>query len=166
MKNEYKITKELMVSWGKEIYLNGAFNIIMFFMWGFIALGGLYSVINRIIFGGDFLDWYISIFLLAIGIFKLFIQRYLIWANRYKVMSKTYGVSEWLRTTEFTDEDIILTDHTSVTKLRYANIKRIIEKDKIVMIFFNNNLAIRLHKDAFMDCTWEECREKIRLMRH
>ena len=91
MKNEYKITKELMVSWGKEIYLNGAFNIIMLFMWGFIALGGLYSVINRIIFGGDFLDWYISIFLLAIGIFKLFIQRYIIWANRYKVMSKTYG---------------------------------------------------------------------------
>ena len=79
--------------------------------------------------------------------------------------SQTYGVSEWIRSTEFTDDEIVLTDHTSVIKLQYANIQAIKEKGNVVMIFLNNNLAIRLYKNTFVEGSWDACKEKINALR-
>ena len=77
-------------------------------------------------------------------------------------MSKNYGVAEWLRTTEFTDDEIILTDYNSVSKFQYNNIKAIVEKSNLVFIIFNGSFAIRLYKDAFVEgSSWEDCKEKI-----
>jgi hypothetical protein len=75
------------------------------------------------------------------------------------MLSKTYGVSEWIRSAEFTQDGILLSDHNSVVTLQYKNIQKIIEKKDVVMIFFNNNAAVRLYKDAFVEGSWEECKE-------
>ena len=96
--------------------------------------------------------------MLIIAIFKLFIQRFIVWSKRYKLYSTTYGVTEWMRTTEFLDDEIVLTDHTSVTKFKYSNIQRIKEKGNVVMIFMNHNMALRLYKEAFVEGSWEECK--------
>ena len=64
-----------------------------------------------------------------------------------------------MRTTEFLEDEIVLTDHTSVSKLKYSNIKKIKEKNNIVIIFMNDNMALRLYKDAFVEGSWEECKE-------
>ena len=39
------------------------------------------------------------------------------------------------------------------------------EKNNGVIIFLNHNTAIRLYKDAFVEGSWEECKEKINAMR-
>ncbi len=161
MKNEYKITKELMMSWAKEYHLFGAANIILFVLWCIVGLIGLGMLILLISIGGEWVHWYLSILFLALSVFKLVFSRFFAVSNRYKLLSKTYGVSEWTRTTEFADDEIIITDHTSVTRFKYDNIKKIKDKNNVVMIFFNNNLAIRLYKDAFVEGSWEECKEKI-----
>ncbi|MBE6662212.1 MAG: YcxB family protein [Ruminococcaceae bacterium] len=82
------------------------------------------------------------------------------------MFSKTYGVTEWMRTTEFTDAAIILTDHTTVNQVRYENIEQIKEKGNCVMIYLNHNMALRIYKDAFVEGTWEACIEKIEAMRN
>ena len=165
MKNEYKITKQLMMSWAKEYHIQGAANIILFVLWGVVGLMGLSIIVLEAMLtsmgGGDGLNWYIGILLLLLAIFKLFIARYVVWSKRYKLYSDTYGVPEWIRTTEFAQDEIILTDHTSVTKLKYENVKKIKEKGNVVMIFLKHGLALRLYKDAFVEGTWEECKEKI-----
>ena len=69
-----------------------------------------------------------------------------------------------MRTTEFLEDEIVLTDHTSVSKLKYSNIKKIKEKNNIVMIFMNDNMAWRLYKDAFVEGSWEECKNIINSM--
>ena len=70
-----------------------------------------------------------------------------------------YGVSEWTRTTEFTDSEISVTDHTSAsTKIRYENLKKVKEYGNEVILFFKDNMAIRIYKDAFTEGSWEECR--------
>ena len=69
-----------------------------------------------------------------------------------------------MRTIEFLDDEIVLTDHTSVSKFQYSNIEKIKEKNNVVMIFMNHNLALRLYKDAFVEGSWEECKEKINSM--
>ncbi len=158
MKNEYKITKELMMSWAKEYYLPNTASIVLFALWMSVGVFGLFLLGLCIMGVGDFLNWFISVWFIAISAFKLYFQRFLIISKRYELFSKTYAVPEWIRTTEFTDDEIILSDHTSVTKLKYHNIKKIKEKSNLVMVFFNDNLALRIYKDAFTQGSWEECK--------
>ena len=75
--------------------------------------------------------------------------------------SKIYGVTEWIRSVDFGDDEITVTDHNSVYKYRYTDIKRIKEKNESVIIFFKFNLVIKLYKDAFVTGSWEECKRMI-----
>ena len=170
MKNEYKVTKKLMMSWVRESYFINGINIVIFILYCALGIADLamtaFFIVNKV----RWTSLYLSVFILILLVYRLVIYRFLLMSNRYKMLSKTYGVSEWLRTTEFTDEEIILFDHTSVSdfnsvsKFKYDNIKKIVERNKFVMIFFNSNLSIRLYKDAFVESSWEECKEKINSM--
>ena len=75
------------------------------------------------------------------------------------MFARTYGINEWLRTIEFLEDEIVLTDHTTVNKLQYHNIKKVIDKGNVVLILMNDNIAFRLYKDAFVEGSWEECKE-------
>ena len=161
MKNEYKITKDLIKSWAKEYHLHGTANIFLFFLWCVVGIVGISGMIFSIVLHTDWMVVYLYALMLIIAVFKLFIQRFIVWSKRYKLYSATYGVSEWMRTTEFLDNEIVLTDHTSVSKFKYGNIQRIKEKGNVVMIFMNNNMALRLYKDAFVDGSWESCKKLI-----
>ena len=164
MKNEYKITRDVMMSWSKSIFGTAtvAFSIfycvIIFFSF---ALLGLLAFIRST----DWKLWLMGIFILIFASYRLFFLRYYFFAKRYKILSKTYGVTEWIRTTEFNDDEIVLTDHNSVCKLKYKNIKRISDNGNNVIIYFNDNLSARLYKDAFVEGTWEECLAKIDSLR-
>ena len=164
MKNEYKITKKEIMSWAKEYHLHGAANIIHFALWCVVGVIGLGLIILYSFIGGEWVEWYLSTLFLFLSIFKLFFWRFVIWLKRYKLSSATYGVTEWTRTIEFLENEIVLTDHTSVSKLKYSNIKKIKEKNNKVMIFMNNNTALRLYKDTFVEGSWEECKDKIKSM--
>ena len=158
MKNEYKITKDLIKSWAKEYHLHGTANIFLFILWSVVGVIGFFGLIFSVAMSLDWKIIYLYALMLIIAIFKLFIQHFIVWSKRYKLYSTTYGVTEWMRTTEFLDDEIVLTDHTSVTKFKYSNIQRIKEKGNVVMIFMNNNMALRLYKDAFVEGSWEECK--------
>ena len=159
MKNEYKITKQLVMSWAREYHLQGAANIVLFVLWVLVGMMGLTLVALYLTIGTrDWVDWYIAGLLLFLSIFKLFFSRFIIFSNRYKMLSKTFGVTEWTRMIEFCEDEIVLTEHNAITKLRYENIKKIKEKDNTVLIFFNDNLCVRLYKDAFVNCTWADCK--------
>ncbi len=164
MKNEYKVTKELMMSWAKEYHLHGAASIIFFILHCFIGVCGLCLLLLNI-FIGDWRYYFLAAVALFISIFRLLFSRFFVLKNRYKIYSKTYGVTEWMRTTEFTDEAIVITDHTAVNQVHYENIEKIKEMGNCVILFLNHNMGVRIYKDAFVEGTWEECREKINAKR-
>ena len=153
-----------MMSWAKEYHLQGVANIILFVLWSIVGVIGLGMLALLSLSGGNWINWYVSILFLLLSVFKLFFSRFFAFSNRYKLLSRTYGVTEWVRTTTFLDDEIVLTDHTSVSKLQYSNIKKIKEKGNVVMIFMNHNIALRLYKNAFVEGSWEECKEKINSM--
>jgi len=159
IKNEYKITRELMRKWAREDRFGNPANILIFSLYVFVGVIGIAMLCLLFIFGGDALNWFFAFFFVLFPVFRLTFVPYQAWTSRYKMMSKTYGVAEWTRTTEFSDEEITVKDHTSVTKLQYGNVKKIKEKDNEVMIFFNNRLLLIIYKDAFKKGTWEECRK-------
>ncbi len=165
MKNEYKITKELMMSWAKEYHLHGKVQIFNFILYCLLLVCGVAMLLFNLVVG-EWIYYYLAGLSLFVSIFQLFFSRFVVWKKRYKMFSKTYGVTEWMRTTEFTDEAIILTDHTSVSHIQYENIENIKEKGNRVMIYLNHNMALRIYKDAFIEGSWEECLEKIEAMRH
>ena len=164
MKNEYKITKKEMMSWAKEYHLHGAANVILFIVWCIFGISSVVGLILSVLLRNGWVDIYMFALFTFIAFFKLFLARFFVCSKRYKLYSTTYGVSEWMRTTEFLEDEIVLTDHTSVSKLKYSNIKKIKEKNNIVMIFMNDNMALRLYKDAFVEGSWEECKNKINSM--
>ena len=108
MRNEYKITKNEMMSWAKEYHLVGKVNIVLFILWCVVGIIGLGEIILLSFVGGDWFDWYISILFLSLAVFKLFFSRFLAISQRYKLFSKTYGVSEWIRATEFTKKSVFV----------------------------------------------------------
>ena len=159
MKNEYLVTKQLIKSWAEEYHVRGASNVVLFVFWCVIGFLGLGMLGVLIVVGGDWLYWYIAILFLLISVFKLFIARFIVWSKRYKVASRTYGVPEWKRSTEFTEEDIVVTDHTTVQHVRYENVSGFSENGNVVMIYFHDDLAIRIYKDAFVEGSWEQCKQ-------
>ncbi len=162
MKNECTITKNEMMSWAKEYHIRGARAIFSFILWCVLGVCGLLITIASLLGGSEKWGFFVfGILYVALCIYKLFFSRFVYYSRRYKLYSQSYGVTEWQRTIEFTENEIVITDHTSVTKLLYSNVKKIIEKNNIAIIIFNNNLAIRLCKDTFTEGTWEECKEKI-----
>ena len=159
MRNEHKITKELMMSWAKDFYLVRASDIILAILWSIVAFCGLTLLATSIIVGGDALNWLLAFLFLFLSVYKLFFGRFVYISKRYKMFAKTYGVDEWLRTIEFTENEIVLTDHTTINKLQYCNIKKVIEKGNVILILLNDNIAFRLYKDAFVEGSWEECKK-------
>jgi hypothetical protein len=159
MRNEHKITKELMMSWAKDFYLVRASDIILAILWSIVAFCGLTLLATNIIVGGDVLNWLLAFLFLFLSVYKLFFGRFVYISKRYKMFAKTYGVDEWLRTIEFLEDEIVLTDHTTINKLQYYNIKKVIEKGNVILILLNDNIAFRLYKDAFVEGSWEECKK-------
>jgi len=161
MKNEYKITKDLIKSWAGEYPLYGAVNILLFLVWCIAGILGITGLILSTVLGLDRWVTWLYVLITLIALYRLFVWRYVLWAKRYKIYADTYGVTEWIRTVEFTDEEIILTDHTSVNRFRYSNIRKIKEKGNLVILLMQHNLVLRLYKDAFSEGSWEECEEKL-----
>ena len=149
-----------MKSWIKEFRLQGTANIILFFLWCALWVIWLASLIELTFFGGHPLLW--VLFFVSLLLINHY-SPYFVLNKRFHVLSEKYGLSEWIRSTEFKDDEIILSDHTTVLKFKYEDIKEIKEKNNVVMIFFkkDRNRAIRLYKDAFVEGTYEECKAKI-----
>ena len=154
------------MSWAKEYHLHGAKTIILFIIYCLAGLCGLTLLALLAIADGHWTRWFLAVWLTVLCVYRLFFARFVSWSNSYKMMAKTYGVTEWIRTVEFTDREIICKENDAACMtFRYDNIKRIKEKGNIVFIFFNDNLTLRLYKDAFTEGSWEECNEKLNAMR-
>lgn len=162
MKNEYKVNKKLMMSWAKKYYIQGTAGIILFVLEIFLLVLGLALLALLIAFGGDFLRWYCAFLFLFISVFKLFFARFIAMSRRHKVLSLLYGVSEWTRTIEFGEDEITITDHNSTSKVQYSLIKKIKDskkKNEIEILSHSSIGGLKLYKDAFVEGSWEECRE-------
>lgn len=153
--------KKRMMSWTKMFFLYGIRSKISFIMCALIAILALYYAIKFWYWG---LEWYIVCYFLLLSslpIYKMFFSRFVTCSKNYKMLSKTYGVAEWIRTIDFLDNEIILKDHTSKLPLQYSNICKIKEKADMALIHFNNKMIVIVYKESFVDGSWDECKALI-----
>lgn len=169
MKNEYKITKELMKSWAKGYHFKSIHNIIglimgcCIFLYGAIWSFEIYYLLGyHIIYFPEYLAAeIILIFITLLPLYMIFIRPTVLYTKTYKAYSKIYDVPEWTRTVEFTDTEIIVTDHTSVNKYLYKNLRGFKERKDHVIINFGHGTGARIYKNAFVEGTWEDCKKLI-----
>ena len=171
MKNKYTITKKLMKSWAKGWWFNSAdnmFTLLYACFWSAFALYFPYLFIHLFYFlSVEMPDLVYSaysvmchtgslLFLLLIP----FIPR-IRCILKYNILRKNYSVKEWQRVTEFTEDEIIVTDHKSIFKYQYRTIRRVKERGNVVHIFLKSGTEIIIHKDAFVKGSWEKCKSLI-----
>lgn len=169
MKNEYKITKDIMKSWAKGFHTNGRANIILFIVSCYLLIAcPLLFIEFYYLYGYHFIyvtEYLIYMLLLVLFTFTAFYRIFITPSSSYKRLYRSYaeiyGVREWLRTTEFTDDEIVLADHRNIYRYRYKNVRKIKERDNLVIIFLNNGGGLHLYKDAFVNGSWEECKKFI-----
>ena len=166
MKNQYKVNKDLIMSWAEERVIHGTANKVLFALWCIVGALGIGILVAQFTRGGDVTDLYFAIFMIVLSLYKLTISHRVVWMRRYKFLVRSYGVEEWIRTVEFTLDDIVVTDHTSVCKIRYKDIVKIKEKGNFVLLLVHPNMAIRLYKDAFVEGDWEKCKLMIDLLKN
>ena len=165
MKNEYAINKQEMMSWAKEVYFVGVASIVQLVLWIAVGLSGVGVLAFAAAVGASWIFWYVGVMLIFLAVFRLVISRYIFFAKRYNLLSSIYGRTEWTRSVEFLADEIVLTDHTAVSRVSYDGISAIRERGRVVMIFFRNNAAIRIYKDAFTEGSWDECRAMLDAVR-
>lgn len=158
MKNEFTVTKQEMLSWVKRYNFTGAANKILFALYLLLGLVGVSLLLTVISNDGDKFGGAIGIASVIISVYKLLFERRVFMLRRYNLYAKTYGVDEWQRIIEFTDDEIVINDHNSTSRFRYENMRKIIDKGNVVFIVLNNNIAMRFYKDTFTEGTWEDCK--------
>ena len=159
MKNEYKITKDLMKNWAKEYYKNGGSYTARLILLVLVAVCEVGCAVYFLRFPVYHLLSLAAMVIFLFALYCIFLQPKVLYLKRYKMDFKIYGATEWIRSVDFGDDEITVTDHNSVYKYRYTDIKRIKEKNDRVIVFFKFNLAIILYKDAFVTGSWEECKK-------
>ena len=172
MKNEYTITKRLMRSWAKGGWFNSAGDMFRLLLVCFgtvvlIFLPYLFIHLFRFALGDEIPDilytfyFYIGhIGALLVLVLIPFAPR--IWyVRKYNTFCKIYSVKEWQRSIEFTEDEIIVTEHKSLFKYQYRTIRRVKKRGNVVHIFLKSGTEIIIHKDAFVSGSWEECKSLI-----
>ena len=144
------VTPELYKSWCLESMFRGrrlAFSIFWIVMLIFCSVCAILS--KHILFV------IYALFCAYQVIFRIF----LVAKINYKNLVKTYGHENWTRTVEFLDDKICLSEGNIVMDLSYSNISKIIEKENVITIFFNNKTLVRVYKNAVVEGSWEQCKE-------
>lgn len=153
MKNQYVVTPELYKSWCLESMFRGrrlAFSIFWIVMLIFCSVCAILS--KHILFV------IYALFCAYQVIFRIF----LVAKINYKNLVKTYGQVNWTRTIEFFEGKIYLEEGNIKMDLLYSNIVKTIEKDDNMAIYFNNKTLIRVYKNAFVDGSFEQCKELVK----
>ena len=160
MKNQYTVTKKMMLSWVKEFPVFTLASIVIYILYSIALVIGLSLIVTLSMFGGDSIDWLIGILIILISVYRLFLSRLVRTLTTYKRFREMFGKDEWVQTAEFCEEKIKVSLHTSTGEYDYRQIKKIIERGNSSIIVFKSG-ALRIYKDAFVEGSWEECKEKL-----
>lgn len=165
MKNEYIVSFPLMKSWAKDHPLRGysptrfILVCIFFFISICLSFSCLSTFLTAPVENSLFFVFSIIGFFCAAAFVLLFYYQ-IIWATKrqYKMLSSVLG-NQWTRTVLLEDTEIIWQDGTAYrTALSYASIVKIFEKEDYILLVFANRARLRLYRNSFVDCSWQDCK--------
>lgn len=161
MRNEYIIDWPLLKKWTNESHYSGI-RLVFFIVWCVLLVGELGFLVFSIASDMYTYAFYFAVIALF-SFYRAFFCNIIIAKQQYKRYAQTYGKNSWVRTISFEDNGIIIKEEKTETKYNYSDILEILENDENIYLKLQTKTVIRLYKSKFIDCTWEECKEKINL---
>ena len=147
VKNEYIVTEKMYLSWGRENWKKGA-QLVFLILWTILAV--CISLLN--ILGG----WTaFNIIMLLFCLYHGFLRNYVVTRAQYKRLSRAHGASDWVRTIDFGEDEILINDGNVSVKYAYKDITGMREKGNKIWLDAANKTVIRLYKDCFVDTDYE-----------
>lgn len=159
MKNEYKVTRELYKTWTIEGIFKGK-KLAIFIVWLVVAAAafgfGIYKIISALQGDGSAFEIIFSFAICAFGIYRAYFRTVMMSGKMYNLLAQNYGGENWQRKIEFLDNSVIMADGHKVLQNEYKNIQKISPKSYGMSILFNNGMLVRVYKDSFTNCTYDE----------
>ena len=159
MKNEYIIDWSLLKKWTNESHHSGI-RLAFFIFWCFLLAGSTVFTVLSIV-ANMYSNVFYFILIALFSFYRAFLWNIMIAKQQYKRFAQIYGKNSWVRTISFEDNEIIIREEKTETKYNYSDILEIVEKDERIYLKLQAKAVIRLYKSKFVDCSWEECKEKI-----
>ena len=128
MKNQYKITKNLMLSWLKDFSIFTFSTAVLYILYSIAAVIGLLLLATLLATGGVLSDYLTAILILIISFYRLFVSRIVRTMSTYKQLASTFKTTEWVQTVEFCEDKIKVTLHNSTGEYSYSQIKKVVER--------------------------------------
>lgn len=159
MKNECTVDYEMVKEWHGRLNVKGS-RLVIFIIWCVmmvLCLGfGALFVINRAHLYAVFFFW-TALFCF----YKGFIQPKSVARFQYKRLCQLYGKESWTRNVTFDDDGIKIEEEKNHSHYNYCDIVKITTKDDMIFLALKTNLCMILYESKFVDCTWEDCKQKI-----
>ncbi len=154
MKNQYKVTKKLLREWLTENMYKG-FQLGLNIGW---AALGIFSIFLMIFSCEDTADYVLFGVIIALCVYMCWLRIFPVTSVQYRRMAKIYGEENWVRTIDFGEDCITLSEGTISAAYAYKDIMSIREKGSRIWLTARNRTVLRLYKEAFIGGTWEECK--------
>ena len=160
MKNEYLVTLNLFLSWAFEGKFKGRW-LKFFIMWcafGLFYLGialGLRALISYLGYDYTIIFTLFSI-LSAFSFYCAFLRDAIRALGEYERSKKRYKPL-WIRSVEFTEENILLTDSEITLTYGYLDVNTVIDTKKAIVLSLIDGTLIRLYKDKFISSDPASC---------
>ena len=159
MKNEYTVDYQTIKNWHKELNVKGV-RLVLFIIWCVMTLlclaFGIVFAFNSAHIYAFFFFW-TALFCF----YKGFIQPKSVSRFQYKRLVSLYGKENWTRTVSFEDDGIIIEEEKNHSHYNYCDIVKITTKNDLIFLKLKTNLFLILYKSKFVDCTWDDCKQKI-----
>ena len=77
----------------------------------------------------------------------------------FNQLTKIHGSKSWMKTITISDTDIVISEGVTTVNCKTADVMRIIEKGDKIQLIMNNKMVVRMYKSAFVEGSWEACKE-------
>ena len=162
IKNEFQVTKELYMSWGKENMRKGS-SVGFRIFWCVMTAVSICLIALMCIWGG--VRKYMYVYAAALTFYcayRAFFRDMVLTRSQYRRNAKIFGGENWVRTIEFGEDEIISTDGSVMTvRTPYSEIVGIRDESNKIWIDTKKKMVIRLYKDKFVGGDFEKFRKFI-----
>lgn len=162
IKNEFQVTRELYMSWGKENMRKGS-RVGFRIFWCVMTAVLICLIVLMCILGGVRKYMYVyAVALMLYCAYRAFFRDKALTDSQYRRNKKIFGGENWVRTIEFGEDEIISTDAAVMTvRTPYSEIVGIRDEGNKIWIDTKKNMAIRLYKDKFIGGDFENFKKFI-----
>ena len=161
MRNEFPVTKDLYMSWGKENMWKGS-RLRFKILWIVTAILLLAFIVLLHIAGDGRLYLYAyGVSMMLYCIYRAFFRDIVLNSSQYKRSVKAFGDDSWIRIIEFGEDEIISKDGNVTVRTPYSEIVGMREDGNKIWLDTKKKMVIRLYKDKFVGGDFEKFRKFI-----